>query len=68
MTDREDQKPEPRWWDTSSAYRKANEDIEFLNRDEVFILVFHHCVIVFHLSPYRCIRLASHACFFTIPW
>ncbi|HUU46461.1 MAG TPA: TIGR00730 family Rossman fold protein [Acidobacteriota bacterium] len=35
MTDREDQKPEPRWWDTSSAYRKANEDIEFLNRDEL---------------------------------
>jgi uncharacterized protein (TIGR00730 family) len=35
MSDGKEEKPEPRWWDTSAAYRKAYEDIEFLNQDEL---------------------------------
>lgn len=30
-----DGQPEERWWETSSAYKKASEDIDFLNQDEL---------------------------------
>jgi hypothetical protein len=33
MTDKH--KPQDRWWEHSSSYIKANEDLEFLNRDEL---------------------------------
>ena len=28
-------KPQDRWWESSKAYIKANEDIDFLNQDEL---------------------------------
>lgn len=30
-----DGQPQERWWETSSAYKKASEDIDFLNLDEL---------------------------------
>ena len=30
-----DSAPRDRWWERSASYRKANEDLEFLNRDEL---------------------------------
>jgi uncharacterized protein (TIGR00730 family) len=33
MTEKD--RPQDRWWERSSSYIKANEDLEFLNRDEL---------------------------------
>lgn len=30
-----DGQPQERWWETSKAYKKASEDIDFLNQDEL---------------------------------